>query len=206
MSEYNPVKGIEGFSSSDIQKEDTVERRSVEAKHSDAFKEMLKRKDAGRSDHTAEEKKYTSSIQVDAPISTFIEGIATPSIQPNVITDPPTMNKVAPIEGNYAALNELIGLLVQRITTVSLDQHKEIRLTLQDHILAGTEVRITAENQHLAVQFLTSSGNVNQWLEHRKSTLQANLEAELNKKLDRQVNIFVSITSDEEKQEERHYP
>lgn len=204
MSNYNNVKGIEVFSSANLQKEDAAKRRSVEAKDSEAFKEMLKRKDK---ENKTEEKKQASSIQADLQMKAAMEGMPTPTIQPGaLITDPLTISKTAALEGNHHTLNELIGLLVQKITTVTSEQHKEIRLILQDHILQGTEVRITAENQHLTVQFLTASGSINQWLAQRKSALQTNLAAELSKKLDRQHDIVVSITSNEEKQAERQYP
>lgn len=200
MSNRNTIQGgVDSVASSVNSTKENLEKRRVEEKDSQSFQEMLKRKSVDKEENQV-------LLNDEQAIKTPLQGMPTPPIPTGALNNSITsVNSVAPIEHKAdALLPDLINQIVQRITTVSSEHHKEIRITLQEHVLQGTEIRITAENQHLAVQFITTSGHINQWLEQKKLTVETTLETELAKK-DRQMNVVVLVTSDQNMPQERSF-
>ncbi|WP_422138632.1 type III secretion HpaP family protein [Endozoicomonas sp. ALC020] len=90
-------------------------------------------------------------------------------------------------------INEVINKLVDKIMVSSKDaiQGAEVRITLKDNILPGTEIRIQRVSGELQVTMNTSSADSHNFLVANEASLMKNLE-----KLGEKVQVNINLSGD----------
>ncbi len=137
---------------------------------------------SGSDQQTSEDSSQQPLSQADAILRSFIgESNTKAQVQS-------TSQSSAP-----ADINNVVTEVADQILVSEVDGAREIRITLKDSVLPGTELRLVQEQGRMQVQFITKVADSNELL----TAHQASLQTALNEKLPGR-DFVVSVQSGSE--------